>query len=244
MNTSKFELFKVTSPFPFNSSKQIKNIISIFLGMLFLLQLTNNAFAQTEESEIIKVNTEAGQISLAIDQIKPEPFKIELTDNGINVENIFYESPKDSPLQVVIIVVMNPHLEKSKINQTELLAEIGKLKRNKQSFNLLGINIVQDSKNLSNKLKLETISNTSRFDDINGAVNDGVSTLQRTSGLRKSILVLTNEVESLPENIIEKTNQMLGKSSAMIYLMSVNERGLLKDPQTRKTDKNHCQIKH
>jgi len=199
--------------------KQLLLIIAIALVTISVKgQDTQN------DEEIIRVNTTVGQISLAVEQTVPEPFRFEVTDNGIQTENVNYEAPaKSHPVDTVIIVAMNP-VNGWKTGKSEMIYQIKKLQEN-GNINLLGINVIKDVEGFGSKLIFPKNCSSNQFSDLGAGINSSVSTLRKTPGTRKAILVLTNEVESLPVDIIERTNQILGQASVMVYMMSVNEMG-------------------
>ena len=209
----------------------------LVITMIFLA-ITAKAQDNAQDDEPIRINTSVGQISVAIEQTVPEPFKIEVTDNGMPMENVKWDSPAtDNPLQMIIVVAMNP-VGKWKTNKDDLLYEIKKLREN-SGINLLGVSVANDAEGFGNSLKFPKSVNVTQFDNLNAAVNNSVSVLQATKKSRQAILLLTNEVESLPVDIIERTNEMLGQSSLMVYMMSINANGL-KNYQNR--CKKKCKI--
>lgn len=206
----------------------------VVAAMIFSAVTVKSQDIVQDDNEEIRINTNIGQINVAIEQIKPEPFTIEVTDNGIPVENVKWEAPaKNNPLRVMIIVAMNK-VDKWKTNKDGLLFEIKKLKEN-SAIDLAGINIVNDEDGFGKKMKFSDSYNAVRFDRLDAAVSNSIAVLQARPGSRKAILLLTNEVESLPLNIIERTNDLLGKTSLGVYLMSVNEKGL-------KNYKDKCKV--
>src|ERR1041384_7984454 len=72
--------------------KTMKSFV-IVLFVMFVLAGAGLAQEAGDDGEVLRIDTKVGQISLAIEQTIPEPFTIEVTDNGVKAENITWEGP-------------------------------------------------------------------------------------------------------------------------------------------------------
>lgn len=204
--------------------KNLVRIQHIIISNIFVCMLVLSVTAQNED--VIRIDTEMAQISVAFKQKIAEPFKIEVKDNNIPVTDVSWDPPsKQNPVKMEIIISMNP-LFKSKINKRKLLSQLKMLKEN--NIQLLGINIVEDAGKLGQNLMFPKEYPKEFFSNLSSAVNKSVAILQPAR--RRALLILTNEIENLPSNIIQQTSDELGQSSMMVYVMSINE----KDIKTRK----------
>ena len=204
----------------------MKNII---LWSVLLVLLTSAAFAQTpapastanlpaeDDGEVINVDTAIGQISLAIEDVKLSESIVRVSDNGIAAENLRIAGPSEKrPLDIVVIIAMN-RVAKWNLKKMELYAEVDKLRNQTPGLRVQALYQVKET-DFESGLKFDRATH---FDDLPAAVTSATNLL-RASAERKAILVLTNEVEGLKSDVIKQTNQDLGSSSAMVYLMNVN----------------------
>lgn len=201
----------------------MKHVLYLFTTILFSISQVNaqeTAFAannQSDDSEIIKINTAAGQINLSIEDAELKDCLVRVFDNGVEGENIKVTSPADKPINVVIIVAMNP-VKKWKLRKENFYKEIEMLQTKTPGMNVQTIYTVKESEEFKTNLKF---NNAVEFENLSLAVKSATNLLQQTTN-RKAILVLTNEVEALKTDVIAQTNADLGKTSAMVYLMSIN----------------------
>ena len=178
-----------------------------------------------DDDEIIKVNTAAGQISLALEDEPFDSCRIKIYDNGLAGENLKFLTPDKTPLSVVMIIAMNP-VKQWNLNKYEFYKQIELLKK-VPGMNLAATYMVKESGDFKSGV---SVPNSITVDDLPSAVTGATNLLQKSLN-RKAILVITNEVEGLKSDVIAQTSADLGSTSAMVYLMSVN--GIVKKNEMR-----------
>lgn len=197
----------------------ITAILFSFFASSSMAQIVSAAGDESDDE--IRINTEMGQIILAVEQTIPEPFRFEVKDNGVSVSDVTFDAPgKNNPLHLAIIVALNSS-EKFGDEKYNLLNEFKNLKEN-LDYKLAQVNLVQDSEGLYKKVKFPGKWDINNRNDVSEAVQSSLDSLRKIpNSSRKAILMITNDTSSLPYDVIDKTDAALGKQSAMVYIMSV-----------------------
>ena len=190
----------------------------IAVSLLFLI--TANAQTEVGADQVITIQTEVTQIAVSTN-LKYQGLRWSLSENGNQIKDYAFDAPDTNPLGLVILVLRTE--PESKIFREKAKVINLKFKSLSKDLNLVNAPMVVSYKSPMEDeyLKYPSNWNVQNTDSIDAAINQSITVLQKTANARRALLIISDAKDSLPTDILKRTDFKLLKQSALIFYLGV-----------------------
>lgn len=198
----------------------------IILSILLVLLTSDSTFSQqiaTTEDEPIRINTTLAQINLDLD-FNQLPEKLEVIHNRKPIPSDQIHWTKGKLIISIIFALNGTDKNVVKRAKDKIAYHLNTLEKTTKG-EIVSVNILRDNNKLYEGLKIpKTLEGKiKQFSNMEATVSASIDSL-KNEGERRALLIVTDNPNELPRDIIKQTDKRLGRFASLIYFLSINDR--------------------